>query len=99
MNTRVGAREHYFMYHGPDAWNALPWEFGPANGKPPAVLRQLVKKRWMWAERIEIYPWMPLRQEWGGRLSGPLFRCGLTDKGLEIIKARRQAALNTSAHG
>lgn len=87
--TRVGKREHQWMYGGPNCWKMLPYRFQPAQGAPPAVLRRLVEKGWMWAEKREIRHWMPRARRWSDAHSSPEYWCGLTDDGLAIMVAIR----------
>ena len=86
---RVGTREHYWLYHGEDPWKALPYTFRrDNNGRPPEVLRRLVAKGWMWAERRQVCEWMPKAQQWSAPKPGAAHWCGLTAKGLDLIRQR-----------
>ena len=87
--SRVGSREHDWLYGGPDCWQSRPYQFKPAKGVPPAVLRRLIEKGLMWAERRERRRWMPRAVRWGDPQPSPEFWCGLTDTGRELIEARR----------
>lgn len=93
MVRRVGSRQHRFMYGGPKPFEMQPFRFKPADGKPPAVLRNLVAKGWMWAERRERLTWMPRKQQWSGPLPGADYWCGLTKKGLMVIEGIRDASM------
>lgn len=82
------------MYGGPDCWGGEPYQFKHANGKPPAVLRNLIRKGWMWARKEQVRDWLPRAQRWSDPHHSPAFWCGLTRKGLEIIRARKAALLS-----
>ena len=82
---QVGARQWRWMYGGPNCWKSEPYKFLTSTGAPPVVLKGLVGKGWMWAEKREARIWMPRKQQWSGQLPGPEHWCGLTDKGMEVI--------------
>lgn len=88
-NLRVGRRQHLWLYGGPNCWESKPYRFKPAQGSPPAVLRNLIAKGLMWAERREVRNWMPRKQEWSGRHDHADYWCGLTPKGWQLIEDRK----------
>ena len=89
--ARIGKREHQWMYGGPNCWVMEPYRFSPAQGAPPAVLRRLVEKGWMWAEKRETRHWMPRARRWSEAHSSPEYWCGLTDDGFRIIESIKEA--------
>lgn len=86
--SRIGSRQHRFMYGGPNCWERRPFKFRPVQGRPPEVLRGLIEKGWMWASRSDVRKWGPRKEDWVDSRLGDCW-CGLTLKGLEIIKAIR----------
>ena len=50
---RIGSRQHWWLYGARDSENhQFKFFVGmQGHGKPPAVLRNLVKRGWMWAEK------------------------------------------------
>lgn len=88
---RVGSRQHDFLYGGPNCWKSLPFRFKAAHGQPPPVLRNLIEKGLMWAERRERRRWMPRAAKWGSHEPGPEYSCGLTPKGRQLIEDRKNA--------
>ena len=86
---RVGSRQHHWMYGGPDPWKAEPFRFDlDGRGMPPTVLRNLVKKRWMWAEKYFVCRYQPNSRNWTPTVIA-YGRCGLTQEGLEVIATIR----------
>ena len=87
---RVGRREHFWMYAGPNCWKSKPYRFqANTHGQPPATVRNLVKKGWMWAQKVQTIDWMPKKQQWSSPKPGPEHWCGLTALGLNIIRHHR----------
>ena len=90
---QLGNRQHHWMYGGPNCWQSQPYRFSTSTGVPPPVLRDLIERGWMWAERMETLRWMPRKGCWSGPQPGAGFRCGLTPKGLVVIEEIRDRAL------
>ena len=67
---QVGARQWRWMYGGPNCWKSEPYKFLTSTGAPPVVLKGLVGKGWMWAEKREARIWMPRKQQWSGQVAG-----------------------------
>ena len=87
---KVGNRQHYWMYGGPNCWEKQPYRFNLVQGRPPPVLRGLIAKGWMWAERLETRKWMPRAGRWSDhREPGAVGRTGLTAEGLGVIQTIR----------
>lgn len=82
---RIGSREHDWLYTARDA-NGHSFMFTPTtHGKPPAVLRRLVEKGLMHAQKVQTLRWMPKNQYWSVPQPAPEHRCGLTHKGLRLL--------------
>ena len=87
---RLGKQQHTWMYGGPNCWDSEPYRFLTSTGAPPATLKTLVQRGWMWANRIETLGWMPRKQEWLAQPS-PSYLCGLTKRGRAIIEEIKNA--------
>ena len=86
--SRIGSRQHGWMYGGPNPWTGVPFRFSVnTHGKPPAILRNLVKKGWMWARRYQVMEWQKRAQNWSPRIA--YGECGLTEEGITVIEEVR----------
>lgn len=90
LELRLGKRQHWWIYHCRDA-SLHAIQFVPTcHGKPPEVLRSLVKRGLMWATKKQSLKWMPRKQCWSAPQPGPEHWCGLTDKGIELVVKRTE---------
>ena len=86
-----------------DVWRAQllgrePYSFHTNTGEPPAVLKRLIEKGWMWAQRIDRQRWMPKAQRWDQE-PGSTFRCGLTAAGFRVIEEIKERHLVALSEG
>ena len=88
---RIGNRQHAFLYGGPNCWDSVPYRFKAVQGQPPPVLRKLIEKGLMWAQRRDRRNWQPRRGKWGPQEPGPEHWCGLTPAGRKLIEDRKNA--------
>lgn len=90
--AKIGRKQHEWLYGGPDCWKSRPYRFTAKQGRPDPVLRGLIRKGWMWAERRSVQRWRPRMDNmdmWGPELPHAEYWCGLTEKGRAVIEARK----------
>ena len=91
VKLRLGSRQFWWIY---EARPEGGFQFSPTcHHKPPAVLRNLIRKGLMWAEKRQRFDWVGRTERWRGPLPGPEHWCGLTGKGRALLDERTRIAL------